>query len=230
MAIHNNVAAPAEPVPLVYRFPSGFQPTPEGVLSLSWPPGQAPFGQVARAQPNANVATVQWQANALSAEECAAVVAEGRSLPPMDGRVELGADAYRVSHIAWMEPNERNHWLFHRIGLIFTTVNKAYGFDMVGLVDALQFTEYGEGQHFDWHIDIGRDQTSLRKLSMTIQLSDEGDYDGGEIEFVGLAPMPQSRMQGSATLFPSYLGHRIRPVTRGRRRSLVAWGSGLPFR
>jgi PKHD-type hydroxylase len=135
-----------------------------------------------------------------------------------------------VSHIAWIEPNEGNHWLFHRLGILFTEINKAYGFDMVGFVDALQYTEYGPDQHFAWHVDIGRDQTSLRKLSMTIQLSSPDEYEGGELDFVGLAPMPQSRLQGSATFFPSFLGHRVHPVTRGVRRSLVAWGSGLPFR
>lgn len=230
MAASDNLPSRLEPTPLVYRFPSGYRTSPEGVASLQWPTGQGPFGQVTRAEPNATIATVQWHRDALTAEECAAVIAEGQSLPPMDGRVELGADTYRVSHIAWIEPNERTHWLFHRLGILFTEINKAYGFDMVGFVDALQFTEYGVGQHFDWHVDIGRDQTSLRKLSMTIQLSADGDYDGGELDFVGLSPMPQARVQGSATFFPSYLGHRIHPVTRGVRRSLVAWASGLPFR
>lgn len=230
MALPENLPARTEPVPLVYRFPSGYAPAQDGAVALSWPSGQGPFGQTTRAEPNATIAAVQWQPDALSPDECAAVIAEGKAQPRLDGRVELGADTYRVSHIAWIEPNERTNWLFHRLGVLFTTVNRAYGFDMVGFVDALQFTEYGPGQHFDWHVDIGRDQTSLRKLSVTIQLSADGDYDGGELDFVGLVPMPQSRIQGSATFFPAFLGHRIHPVTRGVRRSLVAWGSGLPFR
>lgn len=229
MALPDKLPAPVEPQPLVYRFPTGFRAT-EGGAALNWPTGQGPFGQVTRAEPNPAIATVQWVPDALSVDECAAVIAEGKSLPSHDGRVELGAHSYRVSHIAWIEPNERTNWLFHRLGVLFTNVNRAYGFDMVGFVDALQFTEYGPDQHFEWHLDIGRDQSSLRKLSMTIQLSAEGDYDGGELDFVGLLPNEQGRRQGSATFFPSYLGHRVRPVTRGIRRSLVAWGSGLPFR
>lgn len=219
-----------EPFPLQYRFPTEVQVDAAGVGSLAWPPGSGPFGQALAAEPNASISTVHWQPHVLSADECAAVAAMGRAMPPIQGRVELGADTYRVSHIAWIEPDEGNHWLFHRLGALFTQVNRRFGYDLAGFVDALQFTEYGAGQHFDWHMDIGRDQTSLRKLSVTVQLSDAGDYDGGALEFVGLGPMAESRTLGSATFFPSYLGHRVSPVTRGVRRSLVAWASGTPFR
>jgi PKHD-type hydroxylase len=215
---------------LQYRFPSDIRVSEAGVGSLAWRTGQGPFGQTTVASQNPNVAAVQWQPGALTPEECAAVVAAGRSLPMMDGRVELGPDSYRVSHISWIEPQPEHHWLYHKVGALFTQVNRQYGFDIVGLVDALQFTEYGPGQHFHWHMDIGNEQTSLRKLSMTIQLSQPDDYDGGALEFVGLHPMEQSRTQGSATFFPSFMGHRVQPVTRGTRCSLVAWAAGQPYR
>ncbi len=217
-------------VALQYRFPSGVRQQAEGVGALNWRPGQGPFGQTTVASQNSTISAVQWQPNVLTAEECAAVVAAGRALPRLDGRVELGADSYRLSHITWIEPEPQNQWLYHKLGVLFTEMNRHYGFDIVGLVDALQFTEYGPGEHFEWHMDIGREQTSLRKLSMTLQLSQPDDYEGGELEFVGLHPMEQSRMLGSATFFPSFMGHRVRPVTRGTRCSLVAWAAGQPFR
>jgi PKHD-type hydroxylase len=220
---------PDERLALQYLLPTVTHAV-DGAASLAWPAGLGPFGQMRDVQLNETISSVQWRGGVLSAEECGAVIAEGKSRPPIDGRVELGADTYRVSHIAWIEPTSANHWLFHRLGVHFRQVNERYGFDLFGLVDALQYTEYGPGQHFDWHMDIGRGQTSLRKLSVTIQLTDTGDYEGGDLELVGLGSNPQARVQGSAVFFPSYMGHRIAPVTRGVRRSLVAWASGAPYR
>ena len=218
------------PLPLVYRFPTGVT-VDAGVGSLAWPPGEGPFGQALQADPNGGVSSVHWQPNALSPEECATVIDLAATLPSVAGQVELGADTHRVGRVAWIEPGEGHDWLFHKIGALFAQVNRRYyGFEMAGLVDALQFTEYGAGQHFHWHMDIGREQTSLRKLSLTVQLSSPADYEGGALEFVGLGPMEESRQQGSGTFFPAYMAHRVTPVTGGIRRSLVAWGSGAPFR
>jgi PKHD-type hydroxylase len=219
----------SERLQLQYLFPSLLQ-VADGVGSLAWPPGLGPFGQMRDMAINPQISSVTGLPNVLNAQECAAVIEEGRARPPLEGRVELGADSYRVSHIAWIEPHAGTHWLFHKVAAHFAQVNQHYGFDLVGLVDALQFTEYGPGQHFDWHMDIGRDQTSLRKLSMTVQLSAPEDYEGGDLELVGLGSNAQARAQGCAVFFPSYMGHRVTPVTRGVRRSLVAWASGAAFR
>jgi PKHD-type hydroxylase len=216
--------------PLLYCFPTDVDVDPAGVGSLSWPPGLGPFSSALTAEPNPMISSVYWQPAVLTPEECQAVIALGGQLPRMAGRVELGHEAYRVSHIAWIEPTQEHHWLYHKLGVLFMNAQRRFGFELAGFLDALQFTEYGPDQHFDWHMDIGRDQTSLRKLSVTIQLTTPSDYDGGELEFVGMGAMEESRQQGSATIFPSYMGHRVRPVTRGVRRSLVAWGSGAPFR
>jgi PKHD-type hydroxylase len=217
-------------LPLLYRFPSDVRVDAAGVGSLAWRTGQGPFDQTTIASQNPHVSVVRCQPAVFTPEECAAVIAAGRAVPRVDGRVELGADSYRLSHISWLEPVPENRWIYHKLGALFMALNRQYAFDMVGLVDALQFTEYGPGEHFEWHMDIGREQTSLRKLSVTVQLSLPEDYDGGELEFVGLNPVEEARAQGSATFFPSFMGHRVRPVTRGTRCSLVAWGSGQPFR
>jgi PKHD-type hydroxylase len=64
-----------------------------------------------------------------------------------------------------------------------------------------------------------------------VQLSDPADYDGGELEFMMHRSVVQAeRAQGTVVLFPSFLQHRVRPVTRGVRRSLVFWVHGPPFR
>ncbi len=94
---------------------------------------------------------------------------------------------------------------------------------------ALQYTVYGPGERFDWHMDLGPGPTSARKLSMTVQLSPPDDYAGGDLEFVGNRHAAEREL-GAATIFPAYVGHRVTPVERGTRRSLVAWVYGPSFR
>ena len=72
---------------------------------------------------------------------------------------------------------------------------------------------------------------SKRKLSLSVQLTDPADYDGGDLEFVNhLGNEDEFRKQGSIIVFPSYLSHRVTTVTRGARRSMIAWVFGPPFR
>ncbi|MSQ71226.1 MAG: 2OG-Fe(II) oxygenase [Betaproteobacteria bacterium] len=150
--------------------------------------------------------------------------------PRVDGRVELGPSAYRVSHITWIEARAETHWLFHKLGTLFAEAGAYFGFELTGFVDALQYTVYGPEQHFDWHMDLGPGLTSARKLSLTIQLSGGDAYTGGALEFINAPAMTQSREVGAATFFPSYLVHRVSPVESGVRRSLVAWACGPVFR
>ena len=213
---------------LVYTFPSRVE-TSGGALSLSWAPGENAFAASRTLAHNDALQTVRLRPAALSAEECARVIALGEAQPRRDGRVELGADAYRVSHIAWLEPGPDTHWLYHKLGALFLEAGRAYGFKLEGFADALQYTVYGEGQHFDWHIDLGPGSTSLRKLSMTLPLSAEGDYRGGALEFLTVPALPPLHPAGHAIFFPSYLAHRVSPILSGTRRSLVAWASGPAF-
>ena len=95
----------------------------------------------------------------------------------------------------------------------------------------MQFTEYhaSEGGHYGWHHDIdwSRNDGLDRKLSVTVQLSDPHEYSGGYFEFSEIeSPDEQSREKGTVLTFPSYLNHRVTPVTSGIRRSLVAWFVG----
>ena len=96
----------------------------------------------------------------------------------------------------------------------------------------VQITSYAVGGHFNWHNDIGDGDTSKRKLSVSVQLTEPGLYDGGDLEFLeaGLNKSEEQRQLGSAIIFPSYLSHRVSIVTRGTRWALVAWFGGPPFR
>lgn len=119
-------------------------------------------------------------------------------------------------------------WIYSRIMDIISQTN--YEFELTGIDENIQFTEYDVSYSgtYDWHVDFGRNESSSRKLSVSIQLSDEDDYDGGELEFD--QKNITTKQQGTAFVFPSYKRHRVAPVTRGTRYSLVAWIAGPPFR
>jgi PKHD-type hydroxylase len=94
----------------------------------------------------------------------------------------------------------------------------------------LQFTEYTaeKNGHYDWHHDVQwNGQSGLdRKLSITVQLSGADEYNGGDFEFDELKTNADFRSQGTVLVFPSYLRHKIHPITSGTRRALVAWFFG----
>ena len=217
----------------LYTFPTTIGRSAAGQVTLDWA-GRDPFSQAHAVRANGATAFPQLLPGAFSAEECGRVVALGESrikiAGTVDQRTDLASRDYRISDIAWIEPAAEAHWLFHRLALLFAQVNASYGFELTGFVEALQFTCYGPGQYFGWHVDIGGDDTSARKLSLTVQLSDPADYNGGDLQFHGGADMPIARAQGCATFFPAYLAHQITPVTGGLRRSLVAWAYGPSFR
>lgn len=213
--------------PFCYTFPSKIVNLDKDRIELGWGGTLDPFRAAHPISLNDALSTIQFQPGALTPEECQQVIELGEALPRSDGRVDVGNDTYRVSHIAWIEPQPHNHWLFHKLGILFARASEHFGFELLGFMDALQYTVYAEDQHFNWHADIGPGTTSGRKLSMTIQLSPNEDYLGGELEFLNA---PSAKEQGAATFFPSYMAHRVAPVTLGVRRSLVAWAYGPAFR
>jgi len=108
-----------------------------------------------------------------------------------------------------------------------------YHFDISGFDEPLFHVTY-EGKdngHYTWHADKSSVGSATRKLSITVQLSDPADYSGGELE-LNLAgdPLIAPKERGSVILFPSFCMHRVRPVTKGTRQSLIAWVVGPPLR
>ena len=86
-----------------------------------------------------------------------------------------------------------------------------------------------ENGHYDWHFDYGA-AFSNRKISFSIQLSDPSDYDGGILEIAGMPPNEETRKKGTIIMFPSYVRHRVTPVTRGTRYCIVGWVHGPHFK
>jgi PKHD-type hydroxylase len=212
-----------------YRFPS-IERDSAGQLALSWPAGARPFHAEMDLETNPSLHLIRSMAGAFSADECRRIVGLGNARPKMDGKTEDHRERYRASEVVWIEPGADAHWLYHKLAVLFNDANAHYGFELLGLLDPLQYTVYGAGQHFDWHIDVGGDAASLRKLSLTVQLTDGSEYEGGDLEFHDEVDRLQQRALGTATVFPSFLAHRVAPIVSGVRRSLVAWACGPSFR
>lgn len=174
-----------------------------------------------------------WWKDAFNKAELDAIINIGCALEQHRGRTGGGDNsAIRDSFVSWIFPNEVTSWIFERLATVVLPMNEQfYKFDLDGFFQGLQFTKYtAPGQHYTWHVDRGGG-VGVRKLSLSMQLSDPDDYDGGDLTFkYGEEEQIASRERGMIALFPSWTLHRVTPVTRGTRYSLVAWVSGPPFK
>lgn len=173
----------------------------------------------------------------LTKEECQNVLSfwsenkctEGKTGGNVDCLLTNLPSEKRQSRVQWLKYDEETSWLFEKLSQIAFNCNEArYGFQLNGFLEALQLTEYQEGDHYDWHTDHGSGDFSVRKLSMVVQLSDPSDYKGGELQVH--QTKASERDQGTVILFPSFAAHKVHPVVSGKRYSLVAWLTGEPFR
>lgn len=167
----------------------------------------------------------------LTSEECQRIIELSQSMEMVNSRVTSDAREtdYRKSEVCWLFPDNHNSWVFDHIERAIKDANKIFQFELFGFFQGAQIASYGIEGHYNWHSDLGPDRSSHRKLSISILLNDPSEYEGGDLEFKGLkGEVP--RQQGTAIIFPSFLVHRVAPVTSGTRHSLVAWISGPPFR
>lgn len=181
--------------------------------------------------------TIVWQ-DAFSPAEIDAIIAYGDGLNPMKAEVagsrERNTDFLRITRVAWMEKKPEIAWLHERLEKMVLEINaKFFRYDLFGLLEAFQYTVYegAEGGHYGWHVDMGETKFEPRKISLSLQLSDEADYEGGELLVeAGDGPRPAEKARGTLIAFPSFVLHRVMPVTSGTRKSLVIWVAGPEFR
>jgi PKHD-type hydroxylase len=172
----------------------------------------------------------------LDAASCARAIALARRFPSTDGRVgtsDVMKATIRRSQIWFFEPAAETDFIFEPLRRAVEHVNQGFCFELTGFGTGCQIARYSSDDqgHYDWHIDLGTGRFSQRKLSLSLQLSEADDYEGGDLEF-HLSGLDRLRMrqQGTLIAFPSFHEHRVTPVTRGERFSLVAWIDGPPFR
>lgn len=141
----------------------------------------------------------------------------------------------RACSILWLDDRPDTDWIFRRLARLASDANaRSFSFRVDGFDEGVQLIHYDAAikGSYDWHTDRGRSrQSETRKLSISIQISDEHDYDGGNLELNGDGtPFRAARTLGTAIIFPSFVLHRVTPVTRGERSALVAWLHGPAFR
>jgi len=155
----------------------------------------------------------------------------------------------RSSDLVWLN----DAWIYKEIHPFVHQANKNAGWNFNwDRSEACQFTKYKLNQYYNWHCDSGEKvydapktpvHGKIRKLSMTCQLTDGSEYSGGELEFDFRNYEPHMRDEsqhlrkateilpkGSIIIFPSFLWHRVKPITKGTRYSLVVWHLGYPFK
>lgn len=137
----------------------------------------------------------------------------------------------RKSNVIFLRPGD-NDWIYDKISLACIMVNaNRYKFDILGFETNLQLSNYEKGGFYGWHMDSGNKKSSVRKLSISIQLSGADEYEGGELQFLrGNSTADASKAKGTAIIFPSYIYHRVQPVISGCRKSIVGWIAGPPYR
>ena len=183
---------------------------------------------------------VQTTGPIFTPEQCQMIINAGRSEPRNNASVgnEQGINGGKVdtktrtSHISWI-PFKKMKQMYKRLELIMKQKNgNHFGFDNMQITEMAQYTEYPEGGFYDWHTDNDVNcihEPPVRKISMTCLLSPESEFEGGDLQLMKEDKIAKLK-QGHAIFFASFIRHRVAPVTRGNRKSLVMWFGGTPFK
>ena len=177
-----------------------------------------------------------------SPEFCDYVINKGTSVVNREATVGDGKGGrkdlkMRSSNVSWIT----DPYILDPVKRIMEETNKKAGWNFhLGLNIDLQaqFTRYDKNQFYTWHCDCFKHQEKNRKISFTLNLSDPSAYKGGEFEFdyrdvtksKRTEVVAQVQEKGSCLMFPSFIWHRVRPVKKGVRYSLVVWLTGENFR
>lgn len=181
-----------------------------------------------------------WQlwSQTLDPSTVAQIINTAESYEPMEANIGFKGDKtnnkVRSSEVRWLNPASPDTKLIRDV--LWWHVNRsnrqAFGVDITDIFD-IQYTKYHakDGGHYDWHFDtFWANETNYdRKLSITVQLSDPDEYEGGEFLFDRQYEQPDQealKKKGTILVFPSVLLHKVEPVTKGTRKSLVAWVEG----
>ena len=172
-------------------------------------------------------------------QQCQLVINKGINLKKEEAKVGMGQrpdggydPKKRITTISWIPFKEMPEMYRDIEKTMLQVNNNHFGFQGMRLTEPGQFTHYLTGGFYEWHMDndvTGMKQPPVRKISMTLLLSDPSTFEGGELEFMSEGKTAKLK-QGQAIFFASWLQHRVKPVTQGERKSLVMWFGGPPFK
>jgi len=170
--------------------------------------------------------------DAFTPDECASIVETTTRRGLLSAETGGREGQYkRNSQIRFLKPSAETIWVFQRMVNVVKSANEFFKYDLTAINEGIQFTQYqSPGGNYDWHTDYGPGMVT-RKLSITVQLTDPKDYEGGELELNPTGEVVTlERVRGRAYVFPSYTLHRVKPMVTGTRHSLVVWVNGPPYR
>ena len=172
-------------------------------------------------------------------KQCQMVIDKGMSLKSEEAKVGMGQKPgggndpeKRITTISWIPFKDMPEMYRDIEATMLKANNNHFGFEGMRLTEPAQFTHDLTGGFYEWHMDNdvhGEHQPPVRKISMTLLLSDPSTFEGGELEIVSKGKLAKLK-QGQAIFFASWLQHRVKPVTKGERKSLVMWFGGPSFK
>ena len=180
----------------------------------------------------------------LTPKQCNELISLGQNEPKINAtigttdKITKLDERYRKSIISWI-PFAKAMPIYQVIRNWMEVTNTNYfDFDTVQLSEQAQYAEYSKGGFYNWHMDSNTEMTAMptvRKISMTLLLNDSKDYEGGDLEIFCGETLDSEKnkfklKQGYAVFFASFLLHRVIPIIKGNRKSLVMWFGGSPLR
>ena len=180
----------------------------------------------------------------LTPQQCDELIRIGQSEPKIKATIGINNkntkldERYRKSIISWI-PFAKAVPIYQVIRQwMEVTNNNCFGFDTVQLSEQAQYAEYDKDGFYNWHMDSNVEMSAMptvRKISMTLLLNDPKDFEGGDLElFCGETFDSKKNImelkRGYAVFFASFLIHRVMPIIKGNRKSLVMWFGGTPLK
>lgn len=170
-----------------------------------------------------------------SNEEVDKIIMLGDILPKEEAQTGTGSPSkgheIRKTTLSFIPITENSEWLFRKLTDIINLANEEYFKFNINKIQTLQYSIYNTGDFYDVHIDTQINNfNDTRKISFSLQLTDEEEYTGGDLVLITGVNSGLSRKKGTLILFISMIGHQVTRVTSGTRRALVGWVTGPSFK
>lgn len=175
-----------------------------------------------------------WYLSSIPVDICDLLISEMPNLPSRDATIGISGEQLQHStRNTSVKFADKGHWFEEFLKKIANDGNStcSWEYHITGN-ESIQFAEYCQEQHYDWHTDTFTlsGKPVDRKLTVVCLLNDPSEFEGGEFQVRLYADYTAPLVKGSVIAFPSILEHRVLPVKTGKRMSATMWLSGPRFR